>query len=222
MRRVLAILLAILLVGGVMLSVLPLFGLAEEAQGNQYALAMTVDLETQTILVDETIDYVNRTGRALDSVWLNVYANTLRRAETVPLDNSELNDAFPVGYAPGGVDFINVTLNGKSADWAMAGSGEQFMRIECALESGETARIALRFRLFLTRSNGALGIGDLGWRLFHFYPIAAVYDPFAGDFALNGWTAAVDPMTSDVSDYEAVVALPQGWMLASTGEAQAG
>lgn len=221
MIRVLAIVLAVLLIGTVVASVLPIFGLAEEETPprNSYALTMAIDLEAQAIAIDETLDYVNVTGRAQDCVWLNVYANTLRRAGTVPIETDEWNNAFPGGYAPGGVDFIRVTVNGQAADWAMAGSGEQFMRVSCPLQPGERAVIGLSFHLLLTRNNWALGLGDLGWRLVNFYPIAAAYDPLLEDWVLNSWTVAADPLMSEPADYEATLTLPEAWTVAATGEA---
>ena len=218
--RALAIVLAVLLIGTILYSVIPVFGLAEEeAPRSRYALDMAIDLDNQAIAIAETLDYVNTAGRALDCVWLNVYANALRRAESVPVENSDWNDAFPEGYAPGGVDFISVKLNGEAASWAMSGSNEEFMRVECPLEPGGTARIELVFRLLLPVNNWAMGLGDLGWRLVNFYPIVAVYDAQTRDFVLNSWTVAVDPLTSEPADYEASLALPEGWLLASAGEA---
>lgn len=220
--RVLAIVLAALLIGMIVAQVLPVFGLAEEAPPrSNYSLDIAIDLENQAIAVTERLDYVNMTGRAQDSVWLNVYANTLRRSDAMPLEQDEWNNAFPGGYAPGGVDFIRVLVDGEAADWGMSGASEQFMRVACPLQPGERALIELSFRLLLTENNWALGLGDLGWRLVNFYPIAAVYDGLAGEFVLNSWTLAADPLMSEPADYEATFSLPAGWAVASTGEATA-
>ena len=219
--RIVAIALAVLLVGSILFSILPLFGLAEEEGRSHYALDMAVDLDAQAIAVTETIDYVNATGRALNAVWLNVYANALRRTETVPVARDDWNDAFPAGYAPGGVDFISVTVDGAPADWAMSGAGETFMRVACDAAPGAVVRIVLRFHLLLTKNNWALGLGDLGWRLTNFYPVAAAYDPAAEDFVLNSWTVAADPLMSDPADYDVTLALPQTYYVAATGVAEA-
>ena len=221
MIRVLAIVLAVLLIGTVVASVLPIFGLAEAETPSRsdYTLNMAIDLEAQAIAVTETLDYVNATGRAQDCVWFNVYANTLRRANTVPVETDEWSNAFPDGYVPGGVDFISVTVNGEAADWAMAGAGEQFMRVSCPLQPGERANISFSFHLLLTVNNWALGLGDLGWRLVNFYPIAAVYDPLLEDYVLNSWTLATDPLMSEPADYTVHLTLPGTWTVASTGAA---
>ena len=219
--RVLAIVLAALLIGMIVAEVLPVFGLAEaETPRSAYSLDMAVDLENQAIAIRERLDYVNGTGRPQDSVWLNVYANTLRRSAAMPVDQDEWNNAFPGGYAPGGVDFISVRVNGEAADWGMSGASEQFMRVACETQPGERALIELSFNLLLPENNWALGWGSLGWRLVNFYPVAAVYDQTAGDFVLNSWTAATDPLMSEPADYTAALTLPEGWIVAATGEAQ--
>ena len=218
--RVLAFVLAALLIGMIVAEVLPVFGLAEaESPRSSYALNMAVDLENQAIAIDQRLDYVNATGRPQDSVWLNVYANTLRRSGAMPVEKNEWNNAFPGGYAPGGVVFINVRVNGEAADWGMSGSSEQFMRVACRTQPGERALIELSYHLLLSENNWALGHGSLGWRLVNFYPVAAVYDQTAGDFVLNSWTLATDPLMSEPADYEATLALPEGWIVAATGEA---
>ena len=222
MRRAVAIVLAVLLIGTILYSVIPVFGLAEEeTPKTHYALNMAIDLDNQAIAVSETVDYVNATGRSLDAVWLNVYPNALRRADTVPVEAAAWNDAFPNGYAPGGVDFISVTVNGEKADWAVSGSGEAFMRIACPLEPGEAAAIFLRFRLLVPVCDWFIGVGDLGWRLVNAFPIVCAYDEATRDFVLNSWTVAVDPLASDVSDWEATLSLPATWLVASTGVAAA-
>ena len=220
--RVLAIVLAALLIGMIVAEVLPVFGLAEaEPPRSSYALNMAVDLDNQAIAINQRLDYVNATGRAQDSVWLSVWANTMRRAAAMPIEQDEWNNAFPGGYAPGGVDFISVRVNGQAADWGMSGSSEQFMRVACETEPGERALIELSYHLLLSENNWFLGHGDLGWRLANFYPVAAVYDEVAGDFVLNSWTLAADPLMSEPADYEAALSLPEGWIVASTGEATA-
>ena len=220
--RVLAIALAVLLIGMVVAEVLPVFGLAEEAPArSHYSLNMAIDLDNQAIAIDQRLDYVNATGRAQDSVWLNVYANTLRRSGAMPVEQNDWNNAFPGGYAPGGVDFISVRVNGQAADWGMSGASEQFMRVACPLKPGQRALIELSFRLMLTENNWTLGVGDLGWRLVNFYPVAAVYDRTAGDFLLNSWTLATDPLMSEPADYQAALTLPEGWAVAATGGATA-
>ena len=214
--RVIAIVLAVLLVGGVIVSALPAFA-QEETPVNHYALDLSVDPDAQSILVREQLDYVNLTGRPIDYVMFHLYANTLRRQEAIPVESSEWNDAFPDGFAPGGVDFIRISADSKPAEWAVSGEYEQYLRVSCALEPGQTVRFEFEFYLLLPQTGLMLGVGDLGWRLANFYPVAAVYDASLEDFCLNPWSLPTDPLMSDTADYEAVIRLNERWTLASTG-----
>ena len=217
--RVLAIVLAILLIAGTLVSVLPIFeAFAEEDAANRYEMAIAVDLTAGTARVREKLTYTNTAGKALDHVMFNLWANLLRRENAVPVDDDEWNDAFPAGYAPGGVDFIGVKVNGAAADWAVSGDYEQFLRVACPLEDGESAVIEFEFTLLLSDNRWALGYEEMGWRLISFYPIAAVYDKTLDGFVLNNWGAATDPAMSDPADYSVTLTLDDGWDVASGGE----
>lgn len=217
--RIMAVVLAILLIAGTLVSVLPIFeAFAEEEAVNRYELAVTANLTAGAARVREKLTYTNTAGRALDHVMFNLWANLLRRETAVPVDDDEWNDAFPAGYAPGGVDFISVSVNGAAADWAVSGDYEQFLRVACPLEDGESAVIEFEFTLVMSDNRWALGYEEMGYRLISFYPVAAVYDQTMGGFVLNNWGIAADPAMSEPADYSVTLTLDEGWDVASGGE----
>ena len=223
LRKILAILLAVLMVLSLGYSLVTLVALGEgrNAQAcpekNSYTINCAADIDAQALYVGETIRFVNTTERSLDAVWLCVYANTLRRQEAVPIEESEWDDVFPAGYAPGGVDFFSVTVDGTAAVWSMSGAYEQFMRVECALAPGQTAEIGLDYTLLLSWNGWAIGAGETGWRLNGFYPICAPYDVYAEDFVLSSWSLCIDPMLFDASDYDVTLNLPEACAVSATG-----
>ena len=222
MMRIVAIILAILMVLTVVYSTLSILALAEGDPGGgrtSYRMTLAADMTAQALLATETIDYVNATGRPLTGVYLNVYANTLRRREAVPVGESEWDDVFSAGYAPGGVDFLSVKVNGESAVWAMCGAYEQFMYVECEVGAGERTQIELRFTLLLPWNGWDIGAGAVGWRLNGFCPSVALYDPYAESFALVGWPAGAAPLTGDAADYDVTVSVPRGYTVGATGGA---
>ncbi len=218
--RIVALALAGLLLLGVIFSATAVF--AEEAPANdRYDLHLEVMPDAQTVQVTQTIDYTNRTGRALRSMMFSVYANCLRRQSTVPVEDALFSDAFPAGYAPGGVDFMRVQVNGKDAEWGMQGEGELFMRVECSLQPGETAQFGFEYYVLLPEYSGAMGVGDLGWRLTNFYPSPAVWDEYLEDFPLNDYTAVIEPMHSGAADFHVTMTLPETYHLAAPGQVNA-
>ena len=144
-----------------------------------------------------------------------VYANALRRSDALPVESERLDDAFPAGYAPGGIDFMSVKVNGEKAQWGIQGSSELFLRVECALEPLESALFTFEYYLLLPVFSGEIGAGDLTWRLTGFYPAAAVWDEYNGDFSLNGCTAMGDPLYSESADYYVTLSLPETYALAA-------
>ena len=190
----------------------------DNQERDRYHLEISILPEEQAAHVTATLDYTNRTGSALGGMMFSVYANILRRQASVPVEDDHMDDAFPEGYAPGGVDFIRVSVNGEEAEWGMQGADELFMRVPCDLQPGETAQFAFEYYLLLPICSGAMGVGDLTWRLTNFYPAAAHFDPVLGDFTLDGYTAMLEPLTSDAADYTASISLPETYHLAAPGE----
>lgn len=186
---------------------------------DQYRLEITVLPDEQAVRATVSLSYTNRTGVALDGMMFCVYANVLRRQASIPVETDDMNDAFPEGYAPGGVDFMRVTVDGEEADWGVQGSDELFLRVECELEPDETAQFGFEYYLLLPTYSGAMGAGDLTWRLTNFYPVAARYDSVLGDFPLDDYTAVIEPLSAEAADYTASISLPETYCLAAPGEA---
>ena len=222
MRKIVAIVLAVLMVLSLGYSLVTLVALGEgedagAPERNRYTINCAADIDAQALYVSETIHLVNATGRSVDAVWLCLYANTLRRQEAVPIEEGEWDDVFPAGFAPGGVDFFSVAVDGEAAVWSVSGAYEQFMRVECALEPGQEAEIRLDYTLLLSWNGWAIGAGEMGWRLNGFYPICAAYDAYAADYALSAWPLCIDPMLFDASDYDVTLTLPEGYAVCATG-----
>lgn len=216
--RVLAVVLAVLLVGSILASVLPVFSAFAEGEArSSYELTLDVNTAAQAVNGVERLDYVNTSGRSLDCVFFTLYPNLFRRQEALPVADGHWNDAFPAGYLPGGVVFSGVRVNGEKANWSVSGTYEQFLRVPCDLGAGERAVFEFEFVLLLSENCFSSGFGKQGWRLVSFYPAAAVYDGYTEDFVLNGWTQVTDPMMGDEADYTVRVLTDDGWMLASTG-----
>lgn len=112
---------------------------------------------------------------------------------------------------------MNVEVNGEKAQWGVQGDSELFLRVECHMEPGETAVFRFDFYVLLPVYSGAMGIGDLTWRLTNFYPAAAAWDEYLKDFAVDGYTAMNEPGGGDAADYHVTIALPETYHLAAPG-----
>ena len=110
--RVIAIVLAVLLTLGVVISALLSFAYAEEAMNdnvNRCELTMEYLGEEQALRMSQRLVYTNTSDTALDRVLFYAPANLFRRQNTLPYDAEALSAAFPTGFLPGGISSITET-----------------------------------------------------------------------------------------------------------------
>lgn len=189
---------------------------AEADAAVRYGLSMVMLEDSQAFAVTQIVSFENRTGEALKSVLFTVYGNVFRRESTLPYDNETLLAAFPDGYAPAGLSFSSVTVNGEATEWAIQGDNECFLRVACDVNAGESAEFAFNYTLLLSDNHAFLGSGTKDWRLTGFYPALAAWED--GEFTLNPVTRAGRYSYSERADYTADVYVPHDYDVASAGE----
>lgn len=164
----------------------------------QYRAAM-VQLDPATYQIHCEVEYVNRTGKPISGVVFTMYANQLRRESSLVAETDLLEATFPNGYAPGGVEFGRITVNGEAADWGMQGAEELFLRVGCELQPGESAVFGFDYQLLLISSRGEIGLSEKDVRLSGFLPGVAVFDD--DEFVVND-TSSIDRYAfHDPADY---------------------
>ena len=208
-RRILAMTLALLLC-------LPLAGArAEEGESRpSYELHMSLLENEQSLLVHQQVTYTNDTGRPLSYLMFQVYANMLRRQQSAPFDADD--QPYTHGFAPGGIDFVSVRVNGESAQWGMQGASECFMRVACELKAGESVQVQFTYYLLLPEVEGMLGAGNT-WRLNAFYPALCVFDPATDDYVLGAMSSVCDAYFAAMSDYTVTLEAPSDYRVACFG-----
>ena len=222
--RIIAIVLAILLAGGAIVSAVISIAYAEEAElveRNQYSLTMEYLGEEQALRVSQRLVYLNDSGIHLDRVVFYAPANLFRRQSALMYDGDAWAEAFPQGYLPGGVDLQDVWVNGAEADWGFQGSDELYLRVACDLEPGEKCEFSFNYYLLLTQNRAFMGISELDWRLSDFYFAPAYADPLYGEFMLSTPTSFTRWIHTPAADFTATIALPDLYLLSATGSEQA-
>lgn len=214
--RVIALLLALLLVGGAVSSVF-IYGFAEELPARD-VYELTIDLyeEEQALQVSQRLVYTNRTGAPMENVMFYLCGNMLRRESALVYDADDFDALFPAGYAPGGIEFSEIRVNGAPAGWAVQGTDELFLRVSCALEPNQSAEFSFDFIVLLPANNTFLGVGETDWRLSGFFPAAAGTDS-SGEFVLNAPLSFARTAFLPEADYRAVITLPECYDLAAPG-----
>ena len=217
LARILALLLAVLLVLGTIASIV--FGHAhgeETATRDEIALELEFFEEEQALQIRQRLRYTNRTGKHLDRVEFSVYANMFRRVTALMYEADVWQDVFPAGNAPGGVEFSRILVDGQSADWGMMGEEELFLRVACDLAEGQTCEFTFEYTLLLTQNAASLGVGAMGWRLRGFYIQPLKYE--YGEFVAPAPLQHANYVYADRADYALTVTLPERYLLAGPGE----
>ena len=217
LARILALLLAVLLVLGTIASIV--FGHAhgeETATRDEIALELEFFEEEQALQIRQRLRYTNRTGKHLDRVEFSVYANMFRRVTALMYEADVWQDVFPAGNAPGGVEFSRILADGRSADWGMMGEEELFLRVACDLADGQTCEFTFEYTLLLTQNAASLGVGAMGWRLRGFYIQPLKYE--YGEFVAPEPLQHANYVYADRADYALTVILPERYLLAGPGE----
>ena len=215
--RILALVLAILLVLGTLASVLFSHAHAEAAIARDTCqLELTFFEEEQALQVRQRLRYTNRTGGPLDRVVFSAYANMFRRATALMYETDVWQQVFPAGNAPGGIELSRVLVDGEAADWGMQGEEELFLRVACDLADGQMCEFTFEYTLLLTQNAASLGVGAMGWRLRGFYIQPLKYE--YGEFVAPAPLQHANYVYGDRADYALTVTLPERYLLAGPGE----
>ena len=215
--RILALVLAILLVLGTLASVLFSHAHAEAAIARDTCqLELTFFEEEQALQVRQRLRYTNRTGGPLDRVVFSAYANMFRRATALMYETDVWQQVFPAGNAPGGIELSRVLVDGEAADWGMQGEEELFLRVACDLVDGQTCEFTFEYTLLLSENGASLGVGDTDWRLRGFYLQPLKYE--YGEFVAPEPLQHANYVYADRADYTLAVTLPERCLLAGPGE----
>lgn len=212
--RVLAIVVVFAMLFTFVLSIIVSSAHSEELTRDRYSMDATFDEEGQALLITQRLSYSNRTGARLDRVLFAVYANQFRRETSVMYESAS---ALPVGYAPGGLEFTSVTVNGVEIDWGVEEGGEYFMRVSCDLAPGETAEFGFSYAVLVAENAAFVGAGLTDWRFSGFYPVACVYKD--GIWQANAPVQHARYTLTTAADYSVTVTLPDEYLLTATGVA---
>ncbi len=216
--RLIAILLAVLLAGSVLVSaILSSVAYGEESVRNNFELDIQYMEDEQALRVSQRLVYHNNTGKTIDRVVFTAAANIFRRESALNYENDDLNAVFPYGFAPGGIEMESVSVNGESADWGWQGTNETALRVACDLNADASCTFEFQYYVLLANNFSFLGIGDLDIRLGAFYFVPGIYLSAYDEFMTSSLLSYAQWMQSEAADYSVTLAIPDTYIPAGTG-----
>ena len=222
--RIIAIVLAVLLAGGVVFGAL-FSSLAEEktevgnAGRHQCELTMEYLAEEQALHITQRLVYCNGTDRRLTEIVFYAAGNLFRRESVSMYEADDLERVFFAGYTPAGIDLRTVRRDEKPTDFGFQGEGENYLRVSCDVAPGGNCTFEFDYYLLLMRCGAFQGVGDTDVRLSAFCFVPGVIDAGTGQFDMKTPLSHARWLDCEATDYRAMLTLPEGWMLCATGSA---
>ena len=186
----------------------------------RYDMALAYHPEEHRVVGTVTIDYINLTDAPLSDVPFSIYANAYQQEETAPFFQSEMGQAYPNGFSPGGIAVESATVDGKFVTTRVENEDDILLWVTLPqpLSVGERTEISLDVSITVPNSLGRFGYGEKSINLCNFYPIACVYQD--GAFLTYPYYKAGDPFVSHVADYQVRFSAPSDYVVAHSGTLQ--
>ena len=223
-RRFFVIILALLIIIGgatrtfILTNQRETFTIQDEKDKNEYTIDVIYDDETNRILCNESLVYINNTKNTLDKIYLHIYPNAFSEKDSVPFENSEMRRAYPNGFNEGYIDIKSVLSENNKLQSSITGDKNDILevKLEKLLKAGESVKIDLKYNVKLPNCLGRFGYGENTINVTNWLPIACVYDDKGWN--LKSYEAVGDPFYSDTSNFEVKILAPAKYKLATTGK----
>ena len=220
--RTIAIVLAILLVGGVvfsaLVSALAEAQMASETGGkNVHDISMEYLPDEQALHITQRLLYMNTAGVRLNEVVFYAAGNMFRRESALMYEQGDLESVFFAGYAPAGIDLQSVLCDGEKADYGFQGEQELYLRVACRLDPGETCLFEFDYYLLLMVCGAFQGVGNTDVRLSAFCFAPGHYNAGSGSFDMKSPVPFTDWMFCDPADYRVDLVIPENCEVCASG-----
>lgn len=189
---------------------------------SSYSMHIVFDDETKSLCVRQSVNYINTSDNAFESIKFHLYPNAFREdAKRSPVSIANKSVAYPNGESFGNIEISSVCVDGESCEFQIAGEDDNILIVplKTLLYPDEKVDIAMQYNVSLPNINHRFGYGEETVNLANFYPIACVYDENRG-YMEKLYTASGDPFYSDIANYEVKIEYNKSYMLASTGTNQ--
>ena len=185
---------------------------------SQYNMQLTYNDIEHTLSAEQTVRYVNNTGKVLTNLCFHLYPNFFSSGATnKPVSSLDIQKAYPNGFSEGNVTIKKVLVNNKNANYEIAGEDQNILDIKfnIALQPTALHEIYIKYVVGIPNVLHRFGYSDVATNLANFYPIACVFEN--GEFNTSPYSINGDPFYSDISNYNVSITYPKEYVIASTG-----
>lgn len=190
----------------------------ESKKLSSYSMDLNFTLQTNTLSVTETLNYVNSTNSTLKSLEFHLYPNAFRSdAKYRPVSTLTQQKAYLHGFSEGKIDIKDVQVDGENVQTSIGGSDQNMLVVPLAEElfPGDRVEVKIEFDSLLPNCIHRYGYGENTYNFGNFYPVIAKYEQ--GDYKRDNYGANGDPFYSDMANYSVSITCDEDFVLASTG-----
>lgn len=180
-----------------------------------YKISLNFDDSKKTITASETVKFTNTYDDNLKDIVFHLYPDSYNKTETMPAfsvpPDAKLN---PENF--GDIDIEKVSIGGKNVYFT---EDNQILKLtlETPLKKNDTIEISIEFLLKIPCGSSRLGYIDNIYSITNWYPILSIYDSSDDKWDENKFNPNGESNYSDVSNYDVIVNVPEGYIIASTG-----
>ena len=187
--------------------------------GDEYTIVASYDDASHIVSAVQTLKMTNRSENSFDSVKLHIYPNQYREdAANCVVPTVYRAKAYPNGESWGDITFDSVKVNGQSVAFTVEGCDCDILSvpIDGGLFPDGRAELEFTYQVRLANIHHRLGYNDNTVNLGNWYPVLCHVDN--GNYTASPYYNVGDPFVSDVANYNVSLTLPEGYVVAATGE----
>ncbi|MCL2434107.1 MAG: M1 family metallopeptidase [Clostridia bacterium] len=192
--------------------------LAEREPNDAYDMYLNLNPATGDLYGRMTLTVPGRAWQdAPGDLWFHLYPNYFAGEKTLPVDERDMPETYPLGFSPGSVTIETLRLDGAEPDYTLARDDTLLcVPLNKPLAEGEQTEVFMEFTVKLPHNRYRFGQNELGLNFTFFHPQLACYDGVRWHTDL--YFPIGDPFVFPVADYDIELHGAQGHNVAAGGE----
>ena len=198
-------------------AIFALYGCGDNPQAelNEFDIKYFYDANAKTLDGEMIATVQNHSDTELDNICFHLYPNAFREGSSESVVSlANYNRAYYNGKSYGKVTIEAV----KGFDFEIVGADENILKVKLSapIAPYEGVSIPIEFSVTLPEVNHRFGIGENTINFGNCYPMLCVRQN--GEFDMRGYHSNGDPFYSEVANFNAEIAFPSTFKMASTGK----
>lgn len=204
---------------------LPLSTFAQYFQQDvSYQIEVKLDDKKHELTGFETLVYKNNSPQTLEVLYMHVWPNAYKNAETALAKQLKRTEKDKIGLAKpedlGSIDALDFKIDGQNVKWEFTPEHQDIVLIHLpkALASGASLTLTTPFKVKIP-SGSISRMGHIGqsYQITQWYPKPAVFDQ-------NGWNQMPylnqGEFYSEYGNFDVQITVPSNYVVGATGELQ--